>query len=164
MNADTAKELVLGLFTEPRETMHKALLPENEDTTKVLAGVGFGVGILGGLAGGIGGMIAAIAALVIYVGSVFMAGKIAGGQGEPLGIGLLCGLVYLPVGIVSTVTSAIGLGFIGSLFGAVASYFIVVVGHGLEDFKVVLLVWVVATIIQIGAAFVVIPPLAMMMG
>lgn len=162
MNFETAKELTLGLFTDPRGSMQRALLPENEDTTRVLALVGFGVGVLGGLTGGLGGMITSLLGLVLYVGALYLGGKLAGGSGEPMGIALLCGFLYLPVGIVQTVTSAVGLGIIGGIFGAVAAYFIIVVGHGLEGLKTVLFVWVLAMILQVVAAMFLFPPIALL--
>ena len=144
-------ELVQGLFSDPKATMYQAREEENRSATLILAVVAIGLQVLlTSLTAGPGiGLLAGVGSFVIFFLSIWIGGALTGGSGSGMDILQLCGLVYLPLGLASSVPRMIGLGWVGSIFSWIVSYFMMLIGHNFNGFDDVKFAYVAATVVSI---------------
>ena len=116
-------ELVKELFTNPKQAMYRAREEDYRTATLALLGVALGLHLLLLLGLGVGFSFAAIAVILafgaLYI-PVWFGGNMTGGTGSGMDIPQLCGLVYMPLAIVTTLLRVAGLGG-GALLAKVAA-------------------------------------------
>ena len=130
-------ELLIGLFTDPKATMYKAREEDCRAATMALAALGiFLTGAIFVLTpmGFQFGIAVGLLNFCVYVISIWAGGMLTGGTGSIWDIAQLCGLIWLPLGIVSGVTTIIKLGFVGTIISWIILYYVVIVGHNFSTF------------------------------
>lgn len=141
MNFDKIQELLVGLFSDPKATMYKAREEEYRIPTLTLAATGI---LLSGVVtmivttsgwGLLVGIILGTVGFGGYVMPIYLGGFFTGGTGGFLNILQLCGLAWLPLGLLTAITKIIGLDFVGSLVSIIIGYFLILIGHNFSSFS-----------------------------
>lgn len=144
------------LFTDPKQAMYQAREEENRRATMILAVLGIllpGLVFLSSPLGLSFGIAFGLAHFTVYVLSIFLSGQFTGGTGSFTDILQICGLVWLPVGLVAALTKIMGLGLLGTLFGWIVLYYAVLVGHSFNGFNDVKLALAISLVINFLGGF-----------
>ena len=149
-------ELLQGLFSDPKATMYKAREEDCRQATMALAAIGiFLTGLLFMLTrfGFQFGIAVGLLNFCVYSISIYAGGMLTGGTGSPWDIAQLCGLVWLPLGIISGICTIAKIGFVGTIISWVILYYVVIVGHNFSSFNDVKMALAVSMIISFIAGY-----------
>ncbi len=101
-------------------------------------------------------LLAVFAFLEIFVPS-WLGGSFTGGTGSAMDLLQLCGLVYLPLALVNTVTGMMHLTLVASIFGWIVMYWLMLIGHNFnsfDDVKFAYVAGVFVSFVLIGVRYV----------
>ena len=153
---DKIPELLQGIFTDPKATMYKAREEDCRPATMALACIGIfltGLIFLPTRFGFQFGIAVGLLNFCVYTVSIYAGGMLTGGTGSPWDIAQLCGLVWMPLGIISGVTAIAKIGFVGTIISWVILYYVVIIGHNFSTFDDVKMALAVSMVISFIAGY-----------